>query len=230
MTNQDYQKRLEANKDLHELISSKNTNILVQYPEIPKEDQGFIDWLSPQYLEVFTHIVNEYYGTKNESRIVKLLNSPLYCNDKTKEEIIDFIAPFIQKKIDQSKKISAELKGKIEDFVPIANAGGLNVLDPFNIAIFQKIDHPKISRLKAEAVDLSIDICNKLKKRSTKDLAYKFFEQLLQQLGKLNLDGEQKINYEGLVKKGSRKAVGAKVGGVLVVLLIIIKLLSKILD
>lgn len=215
---------LKENEEVHELITTKDIGILRRYPELKNVNQEFLDWLSPQYFDVFTTLFDTYLNSRNEAKLVKLVSSPLYCNEETKEKIIDILCSVCRASIDQSAAINKLLVGKRKDVVPIANAGGLRVLNHLNIAIFANFDHPKLNDLKDESITLSFLICEKLKKRGEDDLAYPFFEHFVLHMPKLTFNEQQQKAYNQLKQAYDRKNSTSETKNILVLLLRIIGL------
>ena len=208
-----FEEILENDKNLNDLINHHEITMVTKFNKIDSYNNEFIDWLSPKYYLVFTTIFNKVIGTKEEFKMAQLLNSPLFCNQETKEKLIDFLLPHLEKSCISSSDELYAIQNYEIDFQGIENYS-LRVykshLGYINKRIFENFDSNEISILKERIIDNSIKILDSLKTRIIeKNIKSNSFDKAIKQTDKIDLNPNQ-FEYVMRINAKKRKKTWVK--------------------
>ena len=199
-----YEETLKSHDTLHNLITNNHINTLISFPAKSEFSDDFIDWLSPQYLETFMAIYKEHIGTKTEgNKVVKLINTPWYCNTETEDKIIDFLMPRLETTLKASKTYRAVFETKSRDLEAIIKYSPLvinDVLNPVNKALLRR-KHNRFNPISNRIIDDCLDICEKLKRYKARDIEFRFSGAILNAVKNVGFNAEQQERYNSFTKK-----------------------------
>lgn len=225
---QDFEAILIEHETLNKLIKDNDLNTFAKFPTLDIFSPEFIDWMSPKYYDSFMTIYNTHIGSKSESKVVKLINSPWFCNTEAKEKLVSFLMP----RIEATEKLSTDLKLQIagnkdlEVIIKVSGALANDVLTYLNKAII-KIDYPSIKEKKNIIVDNALSVCEELKqyKRSS-TVEFTFFNGLLEKIKTINFNEAQQQRYDACVSKSKSSSNKYIIISVIVGIIALIRLIA----
>lgn len=224
-----FEDTLSQHETLYNLIKHKEINTFVSFPAKNEFSEGFIDWLSPMYHEAFLSIYQANIGGEKEAKIVKLLNSPWFCNKETEDKILALFVPKLKEALATSETLANRIQGNSNDLEIILNvSGGLSseVLTYFNKAILSS-EHEAIKTIRKGIVDNSLTVCEALKKYKVSSGAeYTLFIGLLEKIKYMKMDPEQSERYQVCIAKSQSSMTKYKVVGIIVGAIALLRLLA----
>lgn len=231
MNNTDFDSILSQYDGLKVLIRDRHITPFTKFPPLDTFSSEFIEWLSPTYFEVFTHLFEAHIGTDKEAKIVALINAPRYCNSDFKEKINSLLSSHLTKSAELSKKLHANMKADGKNLeVILATAEPLNkqVLSYVNKAIFAHGDSEEIKEQKDLIIDNSLGICFILKRfKASSEIEYKIFNSILDKLRPIDMTHEQTTRFNEYQKKSNSSQNKYLIISVIVFILILLRFFSR---
>lgn len=163
---ENFEQTLENNPSLNKLITNEEISMMTKFKKTGEFSSEFIDWLSPKYYEAFVSIFETVVGSEKEVKMIALLNAPKYCNEVTKEKILDFIVPYIKSKSELATSTLNSFNAPGLDFIQkmqYANVIKKELLSYVNIVLFKHFDSPKIEEDKTNIINCSLKITDSYK-------------------------------------------------------------------
>jgi hypothetical protein len=221
---ENFELTLQEHETLNKLIKEKELNTFTKFPSIDNFSSEFIDWLSPQYYETFVYVYDTYTGSKSEAKVVKLINSEWFCNDETKDKIVDLLSTRLEATLTLSKELKDKIVGnkRLEDIISVSSLIVNGVLNYINIAITLKKD---------QILDNCLSICEELKQyKASSEVEFTMFNGILDRIKSIKLNETQSARYEACLSKSKSSSNKYIAITVIVAIIAIIRLVAAIFN
>lgn len=222
---------LKSEPLIYDLIYHYKVNPFSPYPELPDTSESFLDLISPLYFQAFKHILEDCKTNKTEGKILKLLQSPAYCNSDTYNRIIDILCQPIRENNKKNEQYISDLEENIQTVNGIYNQQGFRMFQNIDIIVYNTLSHPEVKALKKETVHLTIRVFKSLSPYIQNDIAMVLQKQNRAQLDKLNLSEEFKqkhLNFKKVYSAPSFKLTGKSIISIILAIFSIGKLIMMI--
>lgn len=229
---ENFESILQEHETLNKLIKEKELNTFTKFPSKDSFSSEFIDWLSPQYYETFVYVYDTYTGSKSEAKVVKLINSEWFCNDETKDKIVDLLSTRLEATLTLSKELKDKFVGnkRLEDIISVSSLIVNGVLNYINKAIFEKND-PRITLKKDQILDNCLSVCEELKQyKASSEVEFTMFNGILDRIKSIKLNETQSARYEACLSKSKSSSNKYIAITVIVAIIAIIRLVAAIFN
>ena len=228
---ENFEQTLENNPSLNKLITNEEISMMTKFKKTGEFSSEFIDWLSPKYYEAFVSIFETVVGSEKEVKMIALLNAPKYCNEVTKEKILDFIVPYIKSKSELATSTLNSFNAPGLDFIQkmqYANVIKKELLSYVNIVLFKHFDSPKIEEDKTNIINCSLKITDSYKSvKASNEFEFKIFTDLLVRFEKLKLNDKQRAVFNTFKTKEKSSINKNFIWGGVVIVLIILRMVMR---
>ena len=228
---EDFEQILKNDINLNKLITNKEISLMTKLTKPEVFSSEFIDWLSPKYYEAFVSIFEKVVGSEKEAKMVALLNAPKYCNEETKDKIIDFLVPYIKSKSELATITLSSFNAPGLDYVKklqFAFVIKKELLSYVNIGIFKYFNSPKIEEDKTNIINCSLKITDSYKSaKASNEIDFKLFTDLLIRFEKLKLNDKQRAVFNTFKTKEKNSINKNYIWGGVVIVIIILRMVMR---
>jgi len=223
----DFEKIVADDKNLNKLINEQVYGTFMSIKKSEKMTPDFIDWVSPKFVSSFKTIFKKNID-KSPGTISSLLRVSFLLNDNGKRDIADILSPFLDLSIESLKIFTEQVKISKYKSIEYLKEFGLG-LSQLTVGVFKNFDHEKLIERKNTYIELLLEIADIFKNVSRRrdEINFNLYEKVISTLKLLKTSGGEEKRIDSHEKRLNRKGVWYILGGLLILILLLLKMLSR---